>query len=55
MYFKKKHKKKKKNREKWSPDPTSGSTRKRFFLTPSETEAMYAKVRQNINDNITVI
>lgn len=54
FFYKRKRHKKKKNREKWSPDPTSGSTKKRFYLTPSETEFMYSQVRKNLSTNVII-
>ena len=54
FFYKRKRHKKKKNREKWSPDPTSGSTKKRFWLTPSETETMYNQLRKNLSTNVYI-
>ena len=55
MFFYRKRHKKKKNKEKWSPDPSTGSTKKRFYLTPTEAEAMFSQVRKNLSSNVIAI
>ena len=54
MYYKRKHKKHK-NRQKWFQDPTTISTKKKFFMTPSETEAMYQRIRENLSCSVRIV
>lgn len=55
MFFFKRRHKKHKNRQKWSQDPASQSTRKKFYMTPTETDQMYDRVRESLSCTIRVL